>query len=339
MFVELGARAASEISTIRAALKVSESVRKLLAENNGDAKRLQTRLPSPPELPDWRIYDHCAALTRLYSVFAAFVEDLLEEWLLFLSRSTPKYQDLEERVRNQHRDGVGRILLQIQHKRYRALTTAQIISGLHNGLNDGNPYELLPQAYFSHDRNYGPEILETIFRGAGVDRITQWFDRHRFVRSFIVNIKGDSTTYDAELKNFLEYRNDAAHGRVDNFLGTEALLQTTDFIGAIIGALVERILEASCKLREERGETLDCGSITEVFTKAHAVVVKVANVTLRKGEPLILRGECFCRLSTINSIQIDGNDVEAASSGNATEVGLALGDDVRKGLRLCKYQT
>lgn len=337
MFVEVGARAAGEIATVCAALRLSESTRELLAADSEDAKRLSAYLPARPELSDWRIYDHCASVTRLYSVFAALVEDLLEEWLVFLSQLTPRYQDLEQRIRDQHRDGVGRILAQLQHKRYRALTAAQVISGLHHGLTSLEPYELLPEAYFSHDRNYGPAVVDYVFRSAGVDSVTQWVSGHRFVRDFIANVRGDATTFEAELKNFLEYRNDAAHGRVDAFLGTEALLQVAEFIGAASAALVERMLEASCKLRETRGQAMEYGTITEVFPKAHAVVATISHASVRIGDTLMLRGERFCRVATVTSIQINGAHVEVANGGETEEVGLALGDDVRKGLRLCKY--
>jgi MAE_28990/MAE_18760-like HEPN len=299
-------------------------------------KLLSARFPDQPNFADWRIYDHCAVVTRLYSVFAAFVEDVLEEWLSFLSRLTAKYEDLNERIRDQHRDGVGRLLSQLQRRRYRTLTAAQVIGGLHQALNGAEAYELLPQAYFAHDRNYSPEMLAAVFLNAGVDNVTQWMDGHRLVRYFIVNVRVDSTTFEAELKNFLEYRNDAAHGRVDNFLGTEALLQFADFVEAVSGALVERLLEEFCKLRDRRGETVDCGVITEVFTKAGAVVAQIASVSIRTGEAIILRGERFCRFATVQSLQLNDVDVEIVNAETITEVGLRLGQDVREGLRLCK---
>jgi hypothetical protein len=306
MFVELGARAASEIATIRATLNVSETLRQFLTKETDEAKQLGAYFADRPNLADWRIYDHCAAVTRLYSVFAGFVEDVLEEWLQFLSRLTPKYEELEGRVRNQHRDGVGRLLSQLERKRYETLTATQVINGLHQGLNGNDVYELLPEAYFAHDRNYGPEVFATVFRNAGVNKVTEWIDGHRLVRSFIVNVRGDSTTFEAELRNFLEYRNDAAHGRIDTFLGTQALLQFADFIEAVSAALVECLLEELWKLREKRGETVVCGAITEVFKKAGVVVAQIAGTSVRTGEVIVLRGERFCRLATVESVQIDG---------------------------------
>lgn len=293
MFVERGVRLTSEIATIRAALKSSETLRQLLNSDTDDAKRLGAAFTDRPDLTYWRIYDHCASVTRLYSVFAAFIEDVLEEWLSLLSQLTPKYEDLDARIRNQHRDGVGVLLSHLERKRYRSLTANQVISGLFQGLNGAATYELLPEAYFSHERNYGPAVLAAVFLNAGVDNLMQWMDGHRLIRGFIVNARGDSTTFEAELRNFLEYRNDAAHGRVDNFLGTEALLQMADFVEVVSAALIERLIEELCRLRERRGETVECGTITEVFARARAVVAQIASTRFERAKRLFCEASAF----------------------------------------------
>jgi len=52
---------------------------------------------------------------------------------------------------------------------------------------------------------------------------------------------------------------------------------------------------------------------------------------------LEVRGEHFCKAAKVTSIRINGTHVEVANGNETEEVGLAIGDDVRKGLRICRY--
>ncbi|MGD1920686.1 MAG: MAE_28990/MAE_18760 family HEPN-like nuclease [Pleurocapsa sp.] len=61
-----------------------------------------------PKTQEWRIYDHCAAVTKLYAIYENFVEDLIKDWLRLLPELFLNYDDLDDRIRNTHQSGVGK---------------------------------------------------------------------------------------------------------------------------------------------------------------------------------------------------------------------------------------
>ena len=134
MFLHLTSRLRGEVATVQKALVMADGVRNLLtnlrasllavppelSEGADDKSRaeygLATLLPQEPSKRDWQIYDHCAALTRLYSVYEQFIGELVGEYVRLLPKLYVKYSDLPACVANQHRIGIGHILLNIGEK-------------------------------------------------------------------------------------------------------------------------------------------------------------------------------------------------------------------------------
>src|SRR5206468_11465825 len=101
MFSEFTERLAAEIQTIKAALTTHEALRALLFGVEGmppetaaaEGDRLTGLRASAPPLLPWRIYDHCAAFTRLYAVYERFVFDLATRWIQMLPDLYKNYED------------------------------------------------------------------------------------------------------------------------------------------------------------------------------------------------------------------------------------------------------
>lgn len=85
MFQELLKTVQRNISTVRSIIKVNE---KLIRTAFGDKSRITQEwgteadsiiaqlTQDAPEPRDWRIYDHCAVVTRLYAIYERFVEEV-----------------------------------------------------------------------------------------------------------------------------------------------------------------------------------------------------------------------------------------------------------------------
>src|SRR6185312_7181663 len=95
-----------------------------------------------PGSPAWQIYDHCAALLRLYAVYSIFVEDLVADYLQSLPHAYGTYDRLPEPVLRQHRIGFGQIMLKLGDSGpYRHLKESEIILQLSNGMAGVSPYK------------------------------------------------------------------------------------------------------------------------------------------------------------------------------------------------------
>ncbi|MFP4414277.1 MAE_28990/MAE_18760 family HEPN-like nuclease [Coleofasciculus sp.] len=170
MFQELLKTVQRNISTVRSIIKVNEKLiraafgdKSIITQEWGtEADSIIAQLTQDaPEPRDWRIYDHCAVVTRLYAIYERFVEDLIREWIQLLPDLFPVYADLEDRICNTHRIGVARLLLDITKNRFGHLSVEQVTRGLFYGASGaGEKYELLPDAFLLHEQNLRKDTLD-----------------------------------------------------------------------------------------------------------------------------------------------------------------------------------
>jgi len=195
MFQELLKTVQRNISTVRSIIKVNEKLiraafgdKSIIPQEWGtEADSIIAQLTQDaPEARDWRIYDHCAVVTRLYAIYERFVEDLIREWIQLLPDLFPVYADLEERICNTHRIGVARLLLDITKNRFGHLSVEQVIRVLFYGASGTTEkYELLPDAFLLHEQNLRREALEKMFADAGIGNAWTWVEKHRKIKHFV----------------------------------------------------------------------------------------------------------------------------------------------------------
>ncbi|MBW4561453.1 MAG: hypothetical protein KME32_09910 [Mojavia pulchra JT2-VF2] len=338
------------ISTVRSIIKTNERLRQISFGANTLIQKesyeeteliLDTLMQDIPRAREWRVYDHCAAVTRLYAIYERFVEDLVSDWLVLLPRLFPRYLTLEEKIRNTHQTGVGRLLLELKKNRYEHLSIEEVIRGLFHGTTGEAEYELLPDAFLLHEQNLRKETLVKLLADAGIADAWNWVEKHRDIQYFVQEIRASENTAEGELNELISYRNEAAHGApIDNFLGSNALLELCDFIETLCQALAELVTYQVIERKKSIGDAREIGRITEWFKGPKAGVAKVEKTTLSVGGSLFLVNEArsCCQLAKIESIrmiedakEVDKEQVEIISE---SEVGLKFDVDARKELRL-----
>src|SRR5262245_17464321 len=130
MFLGLLEKVRREIRLIKDVVAFHDRVRNDLAaeERSGDQDVLTRLRSQQPNRPAWQIYDHCAALTRLYAVYATFVDELVGEYLALLPKLYGEYEELPQAVLRQHRNGTAQILLKLGDSGpYRDLRESDVI--------------------------------------------------------------------------------------------------------------------------------------------------------------------------------------------------------------------
>ena len=344
MFEELIEKASVKISTVRAIIKTNHRLRKIVFRDSLNKQKLAENpefaalIEEIPSKDEWRIYDHCAVVTRLYAIYERFVEDLISDWLRLMPDLVPRYSDLEEKIQNTHREGIGRLLIDIKKNRFQHLSVEKVVQGLSCGITDTGKYELLPDAFLLHEQNLRKEVLETVLKNAGIDEAWKWVINHKEIKYFVEEVRGSQNTAEGELKQLVDYRNKAAHGSTDEILGTQELLDLADFVEALCKSLADLVTYNIILRQINRGLVREIGKITEWFKKPQAGVAKVKEVTLTVGEGvfLVLVNDelSYCYSAKIESIQLNDishNHVEITSEA---EVGLKFDRDARIGLTI-----
>ncbi|BAZ12049.1 hypothetical protein NIES4071_38770 [Calothrix sp. NIES-4071] len=335
-------------STVRYIIKTNEVSRKTAFAENAATKPvtqegtelLVNSQENIPSIQDWRLYDHCSVVTRLYAVYERFVEDLVKDWLKIIPKLFPLYLHLDERIKNTHQTGVARLLLELKKNRYENLGLEKVVGSLFYGVTN-QEYELVPEAFLFHEQNLRREILDKLLADAGIINAWSWLDKHRNITKFLEEVRENEVTAEKELNDLIIFRNQAAHGASPVILDYPKLLELCDFIDILCEAITELVTYRVIQYQLSVGQAREIGEITEWFKKQQAGVVKTEATNLSVGENLFLANETifYCQLAIIQSIRINDNAVEQVQTTPGMEVGLRFNIDARKGLRLYQIQS
>ncbi|MEG4022607.1 MAE_28990/MAE_18760 family HEPN-like nuclease [Microcoleus sp. S13C4] len=351
MFDKLLETVCLKISTVRSMIKINDRLRKIVFQDSSDIKQLKENpefaalievISSQPEWRiydrEWRIYDRSAVVTRLYAIYERFVEDLISDWLRLMPDLVPRYSDLGKKIQNTHRQGIGRLLIDIKKNRFKHLSVEKVVQGLSSGITDTGKYELLPDAFLLHQQNLRKEVLETVFKNAGIDEAWKWVINHKEIKYFVEEVRGSQNTAEGELKQLVDYRNKAAHGSTDEILGTQELLDLGDFVEALCKSLADLVTYNIILRQSDRGLVREIGKITEWFNKPQAGVAKVKEVTLTVEERVFLvlvnNKLSYGYSAKIESIKLNDNFQDRVEITSEEEVGLKFDRDARKGLTI-----
>ena len=293
---------------------------------NHAAYGLASLLPQAPDKLDWQVYDHCAALTRLYAVFEQYVGELVDEYVRLLPQLYVKYTDLPESITNQHRVGIGTILLKIGVKGpYKELEEQAIVRELAVGLSGATEYKLLPDAFFIERQNLRFDVLCKLFRSLDLDDCVTFINEHSAVKQFIKHERADTSTVEKELGDFIDYRNEAAHKQVENVLSSEEIGATGRFLIALGDALADMVDERVLRQRMDLNQYAIVLGITEIHHDGYVVIgTPDAEVRLAVGDEVIVFGTGTCSRAILESLRIGDRDEPEMTGNGVTEVGLRL---------------
>jgi hypothetical protein len=340
-----------DISTVRSIIRTNEKLREIIFREGiatGQDSQNNEELISLREIvlneKNWRVYDHCSVVTRLYAIYESFVESSIRDWIIYLPKIFPRYSVLPEVIQGTYQIGVAKLLLKKNESRSEDLSFEKVVRRLFLAVSDdGSSYKLIPDAFLLHEQNLRKEALEKLFADAGIPEVWSWVKQHRKVKDFVEKVLADENTAEGELKELIGYRNNAAHGGIIyNVLGERKLLDLCDFVKVLCQALAELVTYSIVEQQKSIGQVKKIGQITEWFSKPEAGVAKVTDTELSVGESLFLvsQTKAYCQQLKIESIKITANgeeiDKEQISITSETEVGLKFDRNARKDLSLYK---
>lgn len=311
-------------------------------------KRSESELMQPfPSNNDWRRYEHCSVVTRLYAIYENFVEELVSLWLQNLPNLILSYSELNEKFQNKYRAGVGRVLQNLDKQKYHYLSLNDVVRDFYYGLSnlaefEENQYSLLPEAFLVDiEQNLRKEELEKLLNTIDINDCWKWIEKHEDIRYFIEEIRESENTVEHELKQWIQYRNDAAHSMIQNtWLNKDDLLNLATFAKALCKSLADLLTYRRILLMEEKKKIKNIGTISKWYDNPKAAVAKVKNTKLSVGLNVFLMSSrnqetSICKLAKIDSIHENDepkNDVKI--NDDEQEIGLKFNIEAKIGWQI-----
>lgn len=274
-----------------------------------------------PDRLQWRVIDHCAAVTRIYAIYEQFAHEMVREHLGLL-QSRIAFAKLPEALRSSYRIGIAKILEKKDGPRYANLDLAQLIAGYDRALA-GQDYTLEPRAMLMQEQNLRLPELQRFMSACGVDGVTSWIEQHPATKGFFAAGGRLTATASSEMGELIEYRNDAAHGSIDitDILHVNGLIELCDFVAAVCEALTEKVQLAGLQLLKPHEQATERGKVSESL-KGGIVAVGDMTGNFKVGDTVYLCGEAYCHERSVVSLQLEGVSHEEVNLTVLTSLGI-----------------
>jgi hypothetical protein len=335
MFAPQLRRASLQIDVVKAVLATSERIRDVLLRPTF-RKDASAELPKKtivdlvaavleaPQRLDWQVYDFCASLTRLYAIFDSFVDEVVSDYLAFLPEVFEQYSQLPERLLRQHRRGVGEILTKLgKDGPYQHLTEGDIIAQLFHGLSGGELYKLLQEAFFTDPRNYRLPVLARLLSSVGIEQAKDRIIKHPQMIQFREKERDDGYTLAAELADFVQRRNEAAHSEIDATVSAELINKFADLI-KVLSTVVADILDQEVEnIRVARNKSFRVGHVYKTYKKRTVGLINLSAACrlTANDEVLLVRKGTVIRAVAME-IQVDDVSLPVVESSAGRDIGV-----------------
>ncbi len=324
MYSQCTLDSADRIDTVKRILTANERLRELLfgdSDLTNDSGIVELREEFPPQ-SRWRIFEHCAAVTRLYAILEQCVGELVRAWLDDLPSVVPDYPSLGSSFEGAHRRGVAWVLQNIDHNRNKHLLSETICREFADAVSGIPKFKILPEAFLHENKTLKMDRISELLAWLCIQDGWVWLSSHGAVTRYLQVTRGGETTCEAELRTFISYRNDAAHGSPNEVLGFGPLMDCAEFISVLCEALCEQFDWNRVHLLKQHKSYQPLGTVTEVFQRSRAVIALISNATISVGQSVAIVGPRLYKESPIISIQDNDESIQTVAIDGEQELGL-----------------
>lgn len=276
---------------------------------------------------EWKQYDHCALILRLYALYEGFVDDLIGSWLSQLPKITTCYAELPEKVKQQHRIGISHLLNRIGGEQYSHLSEDRIVGGLYHGVKGENNYDLPPDVFLTESKNYWWNTLIRLFGNVGIDELKSILMRDTELSEFIKIQLGESESIQSQVNKLVGLRNTAAHDEVTETLSTGELITMANFVVCLCQGLARAVEDSNIRGLIRCGKMRECGHVVNRF-KEHVFGIESNMCQWRVGLKVAAKYNNTYRFSQIESIEVDNQPYIDYEAKEGTCIGMRLTDMV-----------
>lgn len=280
-----------------------------------------------------RQHAFATSVTRIYAIFESFVNRALSDYLDFLSDAMT-YESLPAGLKDEYRIGISHVLSKLHHDRFKNLIHETLVDKYHRAINNFSKYQFVTQALIRHDANLKLDVITGLFARLQLKDFDKWIENNSKIRSLYIDNEKIKERFDAELRKFIQDRNDCSHGLPENIGSEASILRYCELIDSAIFAISTYLNKNIINLKFQSGTAFKVGIVTEVFEKPRAYVAKINSGAIIDKENAFYFTEDYDVYSqSFSSIQLNGKIEEnILVKDNDLELGLS-------GIRLARKNT
>lgn len=282
-----------------------------------------------------RIIRHCAAITSIYSTFEGFVDEVISFWL----SNIPKYKtflELDSSFQKQYRVGISTIIKDLEKRKFEHLKVEDVVNKYSAGLNGEPEWTCVTEAITYREANLRKEQIEMLFSRIGINGLWTELQKDPFLVEKCDELEHGQNIEKA-VSEFIDFRNDASHGAVDNIIGFNQLVSWSEFFLGICN-VINRIVVHDCLTFEcAKNPNVVLAEITETYRDNIMVARFKSGTTVTVGDSLLMHRTESTEVVKIQNIQENGNDLHSfTTTMDNSELGIKIDRHPNKKAKLIR---
>lgn len=292
----------TELNQIREYLKHIQYVNNVvgyavLEEDNEEIKALLNSLKEHDK--SFRIakreFEYKAAIISLYGLLEKYIEIGIKEYLDSLSNLVPNYNELDEKIRNNHFElsiKLINILISRESAKYQHLTKEEVLRKLNNCSVPAVNYQINTEAFVISSGNLKHNKIVDLFKLLNIDLNSELIKHESLTREIglspddISQKEKDILYY--KINDLVERRNEIAHGsEIPNFLNISELEPYVQFLEVYCQAIFETLFENFIK-QESIHSFKKIEKVVKIFG-SQILAFEIDNYTIEVGDMLIVK--------------------------------------------------
>ena len=280
---------------------------------------------------DKRIFEYKASIISLYGLLEKYVEIWIKEYLNSLSEVVPKYNQVDEKIRDNHFELSLKLINTIttrESAKYQHLTKEEVLKKLNECIVNPSNYQINTDAFVLLSGNLKHNKIVELFKYLNLDLNNELLknqDLNNEIGLDRITISQTSKDYlYNKINDLVERRNQIAHGlEVLDLLGISTLEPYIQFLEKYCQAIFEILVEQVIK--QESIHTFQ--KIEKVLGVYNGKILtfEIENYTIKVGDVLIIETqENRFYKKPILTIQLDGVDCPELSTTKKINIGVSV---------------
>lgn len=276
----------------------------------------------------------------MYGTLEKFIEIWIKEYLDILSNIVPEYNQIDEKIREQHFELSLKLISTITSResaKHKHLSKEQVLRKLNSCIENPSDYKFNTEAFVLLSGNLKHNKIVELFKPLNIDlngklKINQTFIQYCQEKRQIKNLANLQADFLYEkINDLVERRNEISHGSevIENILSHSVLEDYTQFLENYCQAIFEILTEEVVK-HESVHKFQKIENVIDVFN--HKILAfKIENYELKVGDVIIMEtaeGRFFKK--TILEIQLDNKSYPQITIKNKTKVAVRVKPTIKK---------
>ena len=267
----------------------------VLEEDNQEIKSLLNSLKEHEKSfrIEKRVFEYKAAIISLYGLLEQYVETWIKEYLDSLSSLVPEYNQIDEKIRNNHFELSLKLIdiITREFAKYKNLTKEEVLRKLNNCMFTPINYQINTEAFVLSSGNLKHNKIVDLFKLLNVDLNSELIKSESLnkeigLQSNQISNKEKYILYN-KINDLVERRNQIAHGsEILDILGISGLEPYIQFLEVYCQTIFETLFEKFIK-QESIHSFQKVEKVVKIF-RSQILAFEINNYTIEVGDMLIV---------------------------------------------------